>query len=630
MAMIRLPLVLVAALLLAGVAATASPGSAAAAEACSTSDQPSYSVTVCFSAPLAGGVLAGNSAVTTSVSVTGVSPGVQRLVFTLDGEPLLTDVSAPYEFEIPTAKFADGAKTLTAAAQMRDGFSATPVSIGVTFSNGNSQPPINTNSFTPHTPSGSHGRLFATGDGAGGRPESAAVASSITAMNPDMFLYLGDVYAKGTSTEFFNWYGHNGSYYNALYDITNPVIGNHEYENGVAPGYFDYWDNIPNYYSYDALGWHFIALNSDIHIGQFDPGTAQYDWLQQDLAASGAACTMVSFHHPRFSVGPEGSTPRMQPIWQLLADNGVDVVLNGHDHSYQRWQRLDGAGNPDPDGIMQFVVGTGGHGVQGFVASDPRMAAGIDSPGNEGSLRADLNPAGAEFAYVSKNGDVLDSKPLECSGAGPDTSPPTTPTQLTAVASGSQVDLSWSSAQDDVAVAGYTVYRDGAAVATVDAPATSYTDLGLDPNTTYEYQVDAYDTAGNHSPRTAAEQVSTPAPPPAADKECSGSLAARKTQKQKGAKIVVKVKVKAGEDLQAKATGKVNVGKRSYRLEPQTENIRSDNKETLKLKPRKRKDQKKIAKALKNGRKAKAKLKVKLTDEVGNTKTKELSVKLKR
>ena len=120
---------LVAALLLAGFAAIASPATAAAGQ-CSTSNPPSYSVTVCFSEPLDSSLLAGDSAVSTSVSVSGINPGVQRVVFTLDGEPLLTDVEAPYDFELPTAKFADGTKTLAAEAYMRDGFAAAPASIG--------------------------------------------------------------------------------------------------------------------------------------------------------------------------------------------------------------------------------------------------------------------------------------------------------------------------------------------------------------------------------------------------------------------------------------------------------------------------------------------------------------------
>jgi DNA-binding beta-propeller fold protein YncE len=109
-----------------------------------------------------------------------------------------------------------------------------------------------------------------------------------------------------------------------------------------------------------------------------------------------------------------------------------------------------------------------------------------------------------------------------------------------------------------------------------------------------------------------------------------GTATAKRTQKQKGKKIVVKVKVKAKEDLEAKATGKVKVKKDSYKLKPQNKSVAGGTKKTLKLKPKKTKDAKRIAKVLRQGKKAKAKLKVKLSDEAGNKATTKLSVKLKR
>ena len=109
-----------------------------------------------------------------------------------------------------------------------------------------------------------------------------------------------------------------------------------------------------------------------------------------------------------------------------------------------------------------------------------------------------------------------------------------------------------------------------------------------------------------------------------------GSASAKGKQKQEGRKIVVKVKVKAGEDLDAKATGRVKVGSKSYKLQPQTKIVSKGRSRNLKLKPKKSKHATKIAKVLKRGKKAKARLKVKLTDAGGYTKTKELSVKLRR
>ena len=81
-----------------------------------------------------------------------------------------------------------------------------------------------------------------------------------------------------------------------LLSITNPTIGNHEYIGGSAAGYFDYWNNIPNYYSFDAGGWHFIGLNSNAsHIEII--AWAQYAWLSQDLATNSSKCTIVYYHH---------------------------------------------------------------------------------------------------------------------------------------------------------------------------------------------------------------------------------------------------------------------------------------------------------------------------------------------
>jgi Tol biopolymer transport system component len=113
------------------------------------------------------------------------------------------------------------------------------------------------------------------------------------------------------------------------------------------------------------------------------------------------------------------------------------------------------------------------------------------------------------------------------------------------------------------------------------------------------------------------------------DTELNGSASAKKKQKQKGSKIVVKVKVKAGEDLTAKATGKVKVNP-TYKLKPVSKSVSSGKSKKLKLRPKKTRDARKIAKALKRGKKAKAKLKVKLSDGVGNKKVVKLSVKLKR
>ena len=165
---------------------------------------------------------------------------------------------------------------------------------------------------------------------------------------------------------------------------------------------------------------------------------------------------------------------------------------------------------------------------------------------------------------------------------------------------------------------------DSAAYASCSSP-KSYSSL---PDGAHSFAVRATDPAGNTDPTPASRSFVVDTTPP--DTSVDGKATAKKKQKQKGKKIVVKVKVKAKEDLTAKANGKVKVKKKTYKLKPQSNSVSEGDKKTLKLKPKKRKYAKKIVKALKKGKKAKAKLTVKLTDEAGNTKTKKLKVQLKR
>jgi chitodextrinase len=508
-------LLLASALLLASLALLTSVAARAASCMASGPAAGSYTVTVCIGNPSDGATVTGDTQTTATISVTGTSPGIQRVMFYLDGEYLLTDFQAPYSLTLPSDRFVDGARTLEAETLMRDGFVSERASIALVFQNGTTSPPPTATGFTPTSgTSPAPGQAFvvaATGDGAGGIQSAGDVTNLISSWNPNLFLYLGDVYEKGTATEFHNWYRPNG-FFGRFNAITNPTIGNHEYENGQAPGYFDYWKSVPHYYSFNARGWHFISLDSTTQFDQINPGTPQYQWLQNDLAANSATCTIAYFHHPIYNIGPEGAATRMSGVWSLFAAHGVDVVLTGHDHSYQRWTRMDGTGAPDPAGIVQFVAGGGGHGVQQFIASDSRVAKGFDSaPQALGALRLELNQHGAAFRYVNTTGTMLDSGSIACSGAPSDTTAPSTPAGLTASASSPHtVNLSWSAATDNVGVTGYRIYRNGALLAT-SGPATSYTDLTAAAELTYTYQVRARDAAGNLSGLSDAATATTPA-----------------------------------------------------------------------------------------------------------------------
>jgi hypothetical protein len=479
----------------------------------------SYTVTLCMTSPASGSTLIGDVTVTASVSLSAGAPQVQRMVFYLDGTYLLTDYQSIYTFTLPTTKWVDGAHTLSVEALMTTGFVTQRANLTVNFGNGITTPPVNTNQFQPSTgnlsASGAPFVVVAGGDGASGETNAGKVSDLITSLNPNLFLYLGDVYEKGSKAEFYNWYGMQTTYFGRFRSITNPTIGNHEYQNGAAPGYFDYWNNVPSYYSFNANGWHFISLNSNSAFQPVNPSSVQYKWLQQDLAANPAACTIAYYHHPLFNIGPEGSTTAMSDIWKLLAQYGVDIVLNGHDHDYQRWVPLDGNGVSNPNGITEFVAGGAGHGLQTFTSSDNRVAYSNDTnPTGFGALVLQLNPNGANFKYVNSGGSILDSGVIPCVPTSSDTQTPTVPTGLSATAaSATQVNLSWSASSDNIAVNGYTIYRDGISLATVSGVNLTYSDKTVLPQKTYKYTVDAFDLAGNHSAKTSSVSIKTPKMP---------------------------------------------------------------------------------------------------------------------
>jgi PKD repeat protein len=475
-----------------------------------------YTVTVCISAPASGATIVGSVPTTATVTSSDPSVGVQRTAFTLDGAQLLTDFTSPYTFTLDARRWVDGTHQLRVSGLMRDGFVTGQAGVSLTFSNGNAKAPTNSNHYTPTsgtTPDpGTPLVLAATGDGAGGEPGEAATVDMVAGWNPNLFLYLGDVYADGTPMEFDNWYGTGGtaSTFGLFRSITNPTIGNHEYIGSSASGYFWYWDNIPHYFSFNAGGWHFISLDSTSQYGGMAPGTAQYAWLQQDLAASNAACTIVYYHHPLWNTGPEGSTTALLPIWQLLAQAKVTLVLNGHDHDYQRFAALDGGGNVSANGVTEIIVGSGGHGHQAQVGSDSRLMASNFT--SFGALKLSLFQSSASFEFQTTTGGIADSGIVPCRNTA-DTVAPSAPAGFTVNASGpGQIDLAWDAATDNVGIAGYEVFRDGGAtpVASLTPDARAYQDSPVAPLTTHSYSVRAYDAAGNRSPLAGPLSATTP------------------------------------------------------------------------------------------------------------------------
>jgi hypothetical protein len=210
----------------------------------------------------------------------------------------------------------------------------------------------------PTSPEFNHGR------GIGDRCRQAATARLVHDAAPDAVLTLGDLqYDDGLYGKFLSSYDLS---WGAFRSITYPAPGNHEYWGSPrAAGYFQYFGEQAGrsgqgWYSTDLGTWHVVALNSNCDIVGCGKGSPQYDWLERDLAANDAACTLAFWHHPLFSSGPHGPDPAVTPFWRLLRADGADIVLNGHDHLYERFRRQDPTGARDAAGIREFVVGTGG------------------------------------------------------------------------------------------------------------------------------------------------------------------------------------------------------------------------------------------------------------------------------
>jgi hypothetical protein len=240
-------------------------------------------------------------------------------------------------------------------------------------------------------------------------------------------LTLGDTqYPDGTLAEFKESFDPTwGRFKSVMY----PSVGNHEYHTPGAAGYFDYFGAAAGprdkgYYSFDIGAWHLIALNSNCpEIGGCEEGSAQEQWLRADLAASSASCTLAYWHHPLFSSGAHGSNPRMAAIWQTLYDHGVDVVLSGHDHNYQRFAPQTADGVADAQGPREFVVGTGGRSL--YPTGTPIGNQEAQGQDTFGVLKLTLHLTSYEWRFVPETGGTFnDMGSATCVGPGTENSPP--------------------------------------------------------------------------------------------------------------------------------------------------------------------------------------------------------------
>jgi hypothetical protein len=246
---------------------------------------------------------------------------------------------------------------------------------------------------------------------------TADLLQQVITESPETVVFTtGDnVYSDGTTEEFGSCYAET---WGRFKDRTRPSPGNHDYNTDDASGYFAYFGEAAGtpgegYYSYEAGDWQVIVLNSNCgDIGGCDQGSPQEQWLRDELSSSDAQCTLAYWHHPLFSSGDHGSDPSTQALFQALHDDGAELVVNGHDHNYERFAPQGPDGVHDPvGGVRQFVVGTGGTGTRSFDAiaanSEARFTDGF------GVLQLSLYADGYEWEFRAGDGAEFNDVGIE-------------------------------------------------------------------------------------------------------------------------------------------------------------------------------------------------------------------------
>lgn len=257
--------------------------------------------------------------------------------------------------------------------------------------------------------------LLAAGDIASCELEMDSATAALIAERDGVVATTGDhAYPAGNDATYVECYGQA---WGAFLDRTRPTPGNHDLQDDGGAAYWRYFGERAGtpgegWYSYEVGDWHVVALNSNCELIPCGPGSPQYEWLVDDLAASDARCTLAHMHHPRFSSGPHGDYPPVGPLWDALHADGTELVLVGHDHFYERMAPQTPAGATDPNGIRQLTAGTGGYHLYQRERIAPNSELIIDDA--HGIVELTLRPDGYDWAFLKTDGSRPDSGSAAC------------------------------------------------------------------------------------------------------------------------------------------------------------------------------------------------------------------------
>lgn len=283
------------------------------------------------------------------------------------------------------------------------------------------------------------------GNGRGSNCRQKYTAQAAASVNPDEVLILGDAqYETGQLSQFRKVFGTTfGSRFLNRSDPTAnrlwAVPGNHDYgddqtDDEKADGFWAYFNGGTQakpkksgvaggthrgWYRRESGSWSILALNANCEYVKCGTSSAQYKWLKKQLQDRGTAtCTLAYWHQPLFTNGKEQPANYTRPWWRLLDRYGAELVLNGHDHTYQRYTPMNASGKADPDGIAQFIAGAGGHSLTKLInrSGQPNYAAATSN--TTGVLHLELGDGSYQWEYVRApypgNGNFTDTGQAQC------------------------------------------------------------------------------------------------------------------------------------------------------------------------------------------------------------------------
>ena len=250
--------------------------------------------------------------------------------------------------------------------------------------------------------------VVAAGDIASSGPGDTETSDRVIALDPDAVLTLGDhAYQNGSPSEFAAYYDPTWGRFRT---ITRPSPGNHDWRTSGAAGYESYFGlQAGRIHSFVLGRWRVVSLDPNVEIAR------QTARLAAVLEADDRRCELLFFHLPRWSSGEHGNQTAVAPWWRVAYANGVDVILNGHDHDYERFARKRPSGKVASDGIREFVVGMGGIGTRPFGSAKSGSQKRITGNANWGVLHLELNARSYAWDFVdADSGNTLDTGSSNC------------------------------------------------------------------------------------------------------------------------------------------------------------------------------------------------------------------------